>query len=203
MRFLSLVSVFAILSFGTDFVARAQATDNPFAGTPTRYSVDVVTTQKGGKTFTMRMYVDGDRRRTEQDTANGRLVLILRGDLNLMYTIIVSRKAYRVRPLDPSLLKSLDAYELAKGMLISPDKVGTETVKGQVCDKYRFSSAPAKTQGSQEAESNSTGFIWISQLTHLPVLSQTADATTEWENLDLGPQDSSLFTAPPDFQLVD
>ena len=151
----------------------------------------------------MRMYVDGDRRRTEQDTVNGRLVLILRGDLNLMYTIIVSRKAYRVRPLDPSLLKSLDAYELAKGMLLSPDKVGTETVKGQVCDKYRFSSAPAKTQGSQEAESTSTGFIWISQLTHLPVLSQTADATTEWENLDLGPQDSSLFTAPPDFQLID
>lgn len=201
MRFLSLVSVSAILSFGTDFGARAQATDNPFAGTPTKYSVDVVTTEKAGKTFTMHTYVDGDRRRTEQDTANGQLVLILRGDLNLMYTIIASRKAYRVRPLNPSLLKSLDAFELAKEMLISPYKVGTETVKGQVCDKYRFSSTPA--HGSQEAESTSTGFIWISQLTHLPVLSQTADATTEWENLDLGPQDSSLFTPPPEFQPVD
>jgi hypothetical protein len=203
MRFLLLLSVFAVLSFGTDFGARAQVTDNPFAGAPTRYSVDVVTSQKAGKTFTMHVYVDGDKRRTEQDTNNGRLVLILRGDLNLMYNIIVSRKTYRVRPLDPSLLKSLGAYELAKGMLISPHKVGTETVKGQVCDKYRFSSAPGKTHGSQETESITAGFIWISQSTHLPVLSHTADTTTQWENLGLGPQDSSLFTPPADLQPID
>jgi hypothetical protein len=203
MRFLLFATVSALLSFGTEFGATAGVTDNPFAGAPTRYSVDVVTSQKAGKTFTMHVYVDGDKRRTEQDTSNGLLVLILRGDLNLMYTILVSRKAYRVRPLDPSLLKSLDAYELAKGMLISPDQVATETVQGQVCDKYRFSSAPEKTKGSQETESATTGFIWISQSTHLPVMSQTADTTTEWENLNLGSQDSSLFTPPSDFQPMD
>jgi hypothetical protein len=71
MRFLLLLSVFAVLSFGTDFGARAQVTDNPFAGAPTRYSVDVVTSQKAGKAFTMHVYVDGDKRRTEQDTNNG------------------------------------------------------------------------------------------------------------------------------------
>jgi hypothetical protein len=203
MRFLLFVTVSCLLPFGTALRASAQGTGNPFAGTPTRYSVDVVTSQKAGRTFTMRVYVDGNRRRTEQDTDNGRLVLILRGDLNLMYTIIVSRKAYRVRPLDPSLLKSLDAYELAKGMLISPEKIGTETVLGQTCDKYRFSSAPVKAQGNQETESATTGVIWISQSTHLPVMSQTADATTEWENLDVGPQDSSLFSPPADFQPID
>src|SRR5215469_18762895 len=141
MKKLFLLSVFAFLSFGLDLPARAQANDNPFAGAPTRYSVDVVTASRTGTALTMRMYVDGNKRRTEQETNNGQLVLILRGDVNLMYTVVVSRKVYRVSPLESSLLKSLDAYDLAKDMILSHEKAGTETVKGQVCDKYRFSSA--------------------------------------------------------------
>jgi hypothetical protein len=129
MKKLFLLSMFAFLSFGLDLPARAQANDNPFAGAPTRYSVDVVTASRTGTALTMRMYVDGNKRRTEQETNNGQLVLILRGDVNLMYTVIVSRKAYRIGPLDPTLLASLDAYEFSKGMIVSHEKVGTDTVK--------------------------------------------------------------------------
>jgi Domain of unknown function (DUF4412) len=200
MKVLFLLSVCAFLTFGIDLPARAQANDNPFKGAPTRYSVAVVTTQKNRKAATMWLYVDGNKRRTEQETNNGKLVLILRGDLDLMYTVIVSRKAYRVRPFDPSLLKSLDAYELTKDML--HEKVATETIKGQVCDKYRFSSGTGKTQSPAEPDSAMAGFIWISKSSHLPVMSKTEGATTEWESLDIGPQDSSLFEAPAEFQEV-
>jgi hypothetical protein len=199
MKLLFLLNASAFLSFGIDLPARAQANDSPFTGAPTQYSVDVVTTQRTGTALMIRMYVDGNKRRTEQETNNGQLVLILRGDINLMYTVIVSHKVYRVRPLDPSLLKSLNAYELATDMILSHEKAGTETVKGQVCDKYRFSTPTGKTQGTGAPDSAS-GFIWISQSTHLPVMSETEGATTQWENLDIGPQDSSLFEPPAEFQ---
>jgi hypothetical protein len=123
-------------------------------------------------------------------------VLILRGDVNLMYTVIASRRVYRIGPVDPSLLESLDAYEFSKGMIVSHEKVGTETVKGQICDKYRFSSATDKNKSSAEPDSATSGYIWISQSNHLPVMSETEGATTEWENLDIGPQDPSLFACP-------
>jgi hypothetical protein len=203
MKKLLLLSVCMFLSFGVDLPAKPQANDNPFAGAPTRYSVNVVTTQKTGRALTMRMYVDGNKRRTEQETNNGQLVLILRGDLNLMYTVIVSRNAYRIGALDPTLLTSLDAYDFSKGMIVSHEKAATETIKGQVCDKYRFSSAPGKNNSSAETDSASSGYIWISQATHLPVMSKTQSATTEWENVDIGPQNPSLFEPPADFKQID
>jgi hypothetical protein len=202
MKLFLLFSVSVLLSFGTDFDARAQVKDNPFVGAPSQYRVDVVTSRKTGTALTMRMYVDGNKRRTEQETNNGPLVLILRGDINLMYTVIVNRKAYRVRPLDPSLLKSLDTYEFAKDMLFSSGKVGAETIKGQVCDKYRFWAATENTASGGETKSTGSGFIWISQTTHLPVMSETNDTTTQWENLDVGPQDVSLFTPPAEYQQI-
>ena len=200
MKKLFILSVSAFLSLGVDLPAKAQTDHNPFAGAPTQYSVSVVTASKTGTMLTMRMYVDGNKRRTEQETNNGQLVLILRGDINLMYTVIVSRKVYRIGPLDPSLLASLDAYEFPRGMIVAHEKVATETVKGQVCDKYRFSSARGEKKIGAGSETATSGYIWISQATHLPVMSKTESATTEWTNLNLGPQDSSLFEPPAEYQ---
>jgi hypothetical protein len=200
MKKLFILSVSAFLSFGTDLPARAQTSHNPFAGAPTRYSVDVVTASKTGANLTMRMYVDGNKRRTEQETNNGQLVLILRGDMNLMYTVIVSRKVYRIGPLDPSLLASLDAYEFPRDMIVSHEKVATETVKGQVCDKFHFSSARGEKKSGAGSDAATSGSIWVSQATHLPVMSKTESATTEWINLNVGPQDSSLFEPPAEYQ---
>ena len=201
MKLLLFLGLSAFLSFGTNLLASAQENDSPFTGAPTRYSVDVVTTQKKGTALTIRVYVDGNKRRTEQETNNGRLVLILRGDEKLMYTVIVARKVYRVGPFDPSLLKPLDAYQLPTDMILSHKKAGTETVGGQVCDKYRFSTAGKKgTSGASVAATS--GSIWISQSTHLPVKSETEGAVTQWVNLDVGPQDPSLYAPPGDFQMA-
>jgi len=202
MKKLLMLSMSAFLSFGANFPGRAQTNHNPFAGAPTRYSVSVVTASKTGTMLTMRMYVDGNKRRTEQETNNGPLVLILRGDMNLMYTVIVSRKAYRIDPLDPTLLASLDTYEFPRGMIVSGDKVATETIKGQLCDKYRFSSARGEKKGTSGSATATSGYIWISQSTHFPVMSKTEGATSEWVNLDVGPQDSSLFEPPAEYQQI-
>jgi hypothetical protein len=152
------------------------------------------------------MYVDGAKRRTEQETNNGELVVILRGDVNIMYTVLVARRLYRVSAFDPKSLKSFDVFELAKEIGVSGERVGTETINGEVCDKYHFSSDAGKEQGSTkggESHLPTSGFIWVSQSTHLPVKSETATATTVWQNLDLGPQEPSLFVPPADYKLID
>ena len=185
---------------------RAQANNNPFSGAPTEYSVDVVTTSKAGTSIAMKKFVDGSKRRIEQQTNNGPLVVIIRGDVDMMYTILVARKLYRINSIDSNLVKSLDPTELANEMGVIREKVGTETIDGELCDKYHYSSGTGKEESSADKNSlraSSSGFVWISQSQHLPVRSQTATATTEWKNLNVGPQDPSLFLPPADFHRID
>ena len=87
-------------------------------------------------------------------------------------------------------------------MLLSRDKVGTETINGQVYDKYRLPAAAEKTGSSESNKSAGPGFIWISETTHLPAMSKSSDTTTQWENLEVGPQDPSLFLPPADFKPI-
>jgi hypothetical protein len=68
------------------------------------------------------MYVDGAKRRTEQDTNNGGLVVILRGDVHMMYTVLVARKLYRVSSFDPKLIESFDVTELAKEIGVTRER---------------------------------------------------------------------------------
>jgi hypothetical protein len=197
MNRLLVLSLFSSLLITTAFLAEAQTKAIPFAGAPTQYSVDVVTTRKSGTPLLIRMYVDGAKRRTEQETNNGGLVVILRGDVHMMYTVVVARKLYRVSSFDPKLIEPFDVTQLAKEIGVTREKVGTETINGEACDKYHYSSDTGKEKGS------TSGFVWISQSTHLPVKSETAMATTVWQNLKVGPQDFSLFLPPTDFKPID
>jgi hypothetical protein len=206
MKRLFVPGLFFSLIITSAFQAKAQTTASPFAGAPSQYSVDVITTRQSGAPFLIRVYVDGAKRRTEQQTNNGRLVVILRGDVNMMYTILVARGLYRVSAFDPKSLKSFDVSELAKEIGVNGERVGTETINGEVCDKYHYSSDAGKEQGSTksgESHLPTSGFIWVSQSTHLPVKSETATATTIWQNLNLGQQEPSLFVPPADYKLID
>jgi hypothetical protein len=197
MNRLLVLSLFSSLLITTAFLAEAQTKAIPFAGAPTQYSVDVVTTRKSGTPLLIRMYVDGAKRRTEQETNNGGLVVILRGDVHMMYTVLVARKLYRVSSFDPKLIEPFDVTQLAQEIGVTREKVGTETINGEACDKYHYSSDTGKEKGS------TSGFVWISQSTHLPVKSETAMATTVWQNLKVGPQEFSLFLPPTDFKPID
>lgn len=182
------------------------AKPSPFAGAPTQYSVDVVTTRQSGPPLLIRMYVDGEKRRTEQETNNGELIVILRGDVHVMYTVLVARKLYRVSSFDPKLIAPFDVSQLAKEIGVTREKVATETINDEVCDKYHYSSDTGKEKGSTksgESQGSTSGFVWISQSTHLPVKSESATATTIWQNLKVGPQEPLLFIPPTDCKPID
>ena len=191
--------LFALPLSGISLPAQAQTVESPLAGAPTQYSVELLITPKSGTATIMHIYVDGNKRRTEQDTHNGELVVILRGDVHLMYTMFTERKSYRVNELDPDTAKILDISGLASALGISNGKIGSETIEGEPCDKYPYS----PNAGKAGAQSVSSGFVWISQSTHLPVKSEVPGATTIWKIVNLGPQDPSLFQPPSDFKRID
>jgi hypothetical protein len=150
--------------------------------------------------MTMKIYVDGNKRRTERDVAGGN-VTILRGDLSKRYMLVPGNKTYMEAPLDPRMLESPNDW--AKRMGLVHEKVGTEDINGETCDKYQYSPDPKKTANQPtlpNGRGQMTGFIWVGQKTHMLVKSDNAGSTAEWKNIKLGPPDASLFDLPADYK---
>jgi hypothetical protein len=182
-----------------------EASDNPLANTPTQYSADVVVTRKAGQPISMRVYVDGNKRRIDRDLGGGTIV-ILRGDLSKRYILMTNTKTYVEGALDPKALEP--ATDWAKRMGIVHEKVGTEDVNGELCDKYRFSSDPGKALNAKDrpmvpGPRPMGGLIWVGQTTHMLVKSENAGSTAEWKNIKVGPPDGSLFEIPADYKKLE
>jgi hypothetical protein len=204
MKRLFAVGLFALLTITSGVNALAEEkTENPLADSPTQYSADMVVTRKVGTPMTMRLSVDGNKRRTEQD-ANGGTVVIVRGDLSKRYVLTVTSKTYVETPLDPRMVESPSDW--AKRLGIVHEKVGTEDVNGEPCDKYRYTmdlgkaQNPANSKVMPRVPRPVSGFIWVSQSTHILVKSENQGSTAEWKNVKVGPPDASLFEIPADYK---
>jgi Domain of unknown function (DUF4412) len=201
MKRLFAVGLFTVLSINPLFAAPAEEkSDNPLADAPTQYSAEVVVSRKVGTPLTMQVYIDGNKRRTEQG-ANGGTIVILRGDLSKRYILNTSTKTYMEAPLDPRMLES--TADWSKRLGIVHEKVGTEDVNGETCVKYRFSTDSSKPQNAQSpqklmprAQGSVTGFIWVSQSSHMLLKTENPVSSAEWKNVKLGAPDASLFEIP-------
>src|SRR5260370_25693797 len=204
MKRLFAVGLFTLLSINPLFTAPAEEkSDNPLADAPNQYSADLVVSRKVGTPVNVRVYIDGNKRRTEQ-AANGGTIVILRGDLGKRYILNTAAKHYMEMPLDPRMLES--TADWSKRLGIVHEKVGTEDINGETCVKYRFSADPSKTQNGKEpqqlmprAQGSVTGFIWVGQSTHMLLKSENPVSTAEWKNVKLGAPDASLFELPADY----
>ena len=203
MKRLMSAGLFALVSIPV-FTAPAEETTDPLTNAPTQYSADLVVTRKVGPPtpMTMKVYVDGNKRRTERE-GNGGNIIILRGDLGKRYILTPGTKTYVEAPLDPRMLESPNDW--AKRMGLVHEKVGTEEINGEACDKYQYSSNPKKMANGQNnpampAARAMTGFIWVGQTTHMLVKSENAGSTAEWKNIKVGPPDASVFELPADYK---
>lgn len=81
--------------------------------------------------LTSRIYVDGERKRVENDTPNGLEVVVCRPDLGVVYTLHPEEKTYFETPF------------IAEVVAYSPDDqrrwllLGEETINGRQCLKYQ------------------------------------------------------------------
>jgi len=206
MKRIFVVGVFAILSTMPAFNGSAEEGDDPLANAPTQYSADMVITRKAGRPTSMpapapmHVYVDGNKRRTDRDIQGG-VITILRGDVNKRYILTVSSKTYIEAPMDPKMLGPVTASGKKMGI---QEKVGTEEINGELCDKYSLGSNKGKTPQTGQRGPIDTGlprgFIWVGQSTHMIVKSDNARYTVEWKNIKLGPPDASVFEVPADYK---
>jgi hypothetical protein len=207
MKRLISAGLFALFSLLPAFSAPAEETTDPMANAPTQYSADLVVTRKVGPRtpMTMKVYVDGNKRRTDQSNASG-TIIILRGDLSKRYVLTPNNKTYTEAPLDQRVLESPNDW--AKRMGLVHEKVGTEDINGETCDKYSYASDPKKMAAGQNqpmtpATRAITGFIWVGQKTHMLVKSQNEVTTAEWKNIKIGPPDASVFELPADYKKLE
>ncbi|MBI3607735.1 MAG: DUF4412 domain-containing protein [Nitrospirae bacterium] len=140
-----------------------------------QYRVDMVVTGEG-RSATITRFLDDGRQRMDIAAEGHTMRLIERPDKNVLYMVMPDEKMYLERPLEHRAP--------GKETDLTIEKVGTESVKGQVCDKFKLSN------------SNGVAFFWANQQTQLPVRLQDDKSTIDWENYQIGAQPAALFDPP-------
>lgn len=149
------------------------------------YSAEqVIITDK--QTRSSKVYVDGGKMRAEMTIGPAHIISIVRPDKNVVYMLMPLQKMYAENPLGDAK----DLFAQASGKHAKRELLGTETVLGQRCDKYRISSE------------HGTVFFWMNKETSTPVQLESADKSVrmEWRNVQVGAQPASLFEPPADYR---
>jgi len=165
----------------------AQEVPSPF-GPNLQYSADIVVTTPKDQ-MTQKIYSDNKKVRSEINTHGMSMVLIVRPDLQKIYTVMVDRKMVMESTYDPNSSKlNMTAAMEGKYELAGPD-----VVDGTACLKYKMTN-----------KSGEVSFIWVNAATKAPVkvTSEDGSVTMAWKNYQAGPQDAALFEPPAGYQVM-
>lgn len=148
------------------------------------FSSDVVTTTKN-HVMNSKMYIKDKKIRME---AQGQpSYSIMRGDKNVVWMVMPSRKMYMEIKPDPS--KNPRVEEKIKGE-VSRKLIGSETIGGHPTKKYEVT---VKSDGQTEKM-----YQWMATDIKFPVKTSSIDGSwvTEYKNIKMGGQPDSLFEVP-------
>ncbi len=153
----------------------------------TQYSADQVVTGSAGAR-SARVHVDNGKMRIETDIDGRRTINIVRVDRKVAYKVMPAQRTYmehQIRPEDEMVARSNQ-----KGA--KREAVGTETVKGQVCTKYKITNEGGVV------------YLWANKANEVPVQMVSADSKTriEWNNVNVGAQPANLFEPPAGYQKI-
>lgn len=150
-----------------------------------------------GVSSTGKLYVSDDKVRMETTAMGHPSTIIADHTKKLAWILMPQQKMYMEMSTVSAQSKgqSFHMYNPANPCAGIPDttcqKIGTEMVNGQLCDKWQFVS---KGKGP-----NLT--TWISKTNNIPIKSVTADGSTmELTNIQTGPQSPTLFQVPAGYQ---
>lgn len=156
-----------------------------FAAQPAeRFSADQVMSVQG-RQLKGRIFVDGGNMRSETAIEGGpEMVSIVNAEQQVVW-ILMPGNMY----LENAVAQDDDVSRKAWTDADSRELLGSETINGQVCDKFRI-------KGAQDL------YFYANQETGLPVLMTSADGKVriEWSNAKEGPQPAALFQLPAGYQ---
>jgi len=157
----------------------------------TEFSATMVS-KMHGQEMTGKIFIKGDKVRTESEAQGQTSIMIVRPDKNVLWILMPQQKVYVETPLsdDPQ----------QKMMTMSPQDnpnmklVGTETIKGYECDKY-------ETTASHEGQTTKH-YAWISKKLGMPIKTTSADGSMsmEYQDIKVGKLDDSLFEPPKGYR---
>jgi len=135
------------------------------------------------------LYADNEKLRMETDLGSGVIgILIIRRDTRRIFQVMVSQRLVIERP-----------YVLSKGpeaSAVGPDSkyedIGTETIDGVPCTKYRVSVG------------ENVWLLWVDTAKQVPVkmMRPNNGSAVNYKSFEPGPQDPALFEPPADYKWI-
>ncbi len=156
------------------------------------FSADLITTT-GKETHMAKFYATEKAIRMEGEEKGKKAISILRTDRNVMWVLMPDQKMYMEMSLNPG--KSFAEAARESEAKIERESLGTEQVGPYHCEKHlvRVTYKGKVYSGLQWAAKELDGFV-------VKMMDEKTKATTEYQNVRLGPQDPSLFEIPPGYK---
>jgi len=161
------------------------------------YKADIVQKIGGHTVNTQRLFVKDNMERSEMSVPTGKHIIIVRFDKRVEWILDPKAKTYTESSL-PRNLNMSSRIKMAK----SGKKIGTEAIKGYVCDKYRLDSF-GKSSGSKFILN---GTSWVSQKLNRVMRSELSipggTVIEEVQSVKEGKQPDSLFEIPKGYKKI-
>jgi hypothetical protein len=147
-------------------------------------------TMRDGTSMATKVFFDNGKIRVEMAPHGMNVTALVLPDAGKVYSILDAQKMVMVMPYDAAKYKMfLVGTPSFDGKI---EQVGTETINGIFCNKYKVTAA------------NKIYDFWIDAAKKQPVKIAAEDGafTATWKNYQAGPQDPALFVVPADYQMV-
>ncbi|MEI8345280.1 MAG: hypothetical protein WCG06_04335 [Candidatus Omnitrophota bacterium] len=150
------------------------------------YAADVISVS-GNEQFSGKLYCQDGNVRMEM----GPMTTITRTDKKVVWVLMDNEGMYMEQPLSP---RDAVASGSAKSGEVRRTPLGVEPVDGKPAQKFEVT---YDVEGNQ-----TTVFEWLDSAWPTPVRIASVDGSwsIEYHNINLGPQDSSLFEIPAGYQ---
>jgi|UniRef100_A0A7V6A5U3 hypothetical protein len=148
-------------------------------------------TKAGGMDIPGKVYVKGDKMRSEIQAAGHPVINILRPDKKVAWIIMPQQKAYMEMPINAGTQQQM--LTLSEQQKAKLKKLGNETIDGYTCDKYA-------TTMDHHGKSMKA-FVWIPPDLGVPIkiVAEDGSFSMEYKEIRPGGVEDSRFEPPQDY----
>lgn len=148
------------------------------------YSADMVS-REGNKVTNMKIYIAQDKFRMEMTGS----IMIMRKDLNLTWMVMPSDEMYMENPINLALIQKM-SRDFSDEIERVP--MGIEVIDGQNAEKFKVS--------YMDNGNVKTVYQWLRDQVPVKVEAEDQSWSTEYHNIEIGPQPADLFEPPADYE---
>jgi len=182
------------LALGCALVFSAGSPQAQFSHKP--FSADLVKTVRS-KTTTAKVNVTETAIRSEGVQDGHKYISIVRYDRKVMWSLMPDTKMYIEMPIPAGADAANGMKEMMKGVQTKEESLGSEGVNGFLCDKSRMTVTwQGTTSTTIEWKAKDLGGFAIK------TKNETSGDSTEYKNIQPGPQDPLLFELPGGYKKI-